>query len=46
MGVRRRRRTPNCFASERLREILQDLFDEAQAWAGSPNPPRTDTADD
>ncbi len=33
-------------ASERLREILQDLFDEAQAWAGSPNPPRTDTTDD
>ena len=33
-------------ASERLREILQDLFDEAQAWAGSPNPPRTTTEDD
>ena len=29
-------------ASERLREILQDLFDEAQAWARSPNPPRTE----
>ena len=33
-------------ASERLREVLQDLFDEAQAWAGSPNPPRTTTEDD
>lgn len=27
-------------ASAALREILQDLFDEAQVWAGSPNPPR------
>ena len=27
-------------ASAELREILQDLFDEAQAWARSPNPPR------
>ena len=32
-------------ASAELREILQDLFDEAQAWARSPNPPRT-AADD
>lgn len=29
-------------ASARLRETLQELFDEAQAWAGSPNPPRLD----
>ena len=33
-------------ASAELREVLQDLFDEAQAWAGSPNPPRTTGADD
>ncbi len=26
-------------ASAELRETLQELFDEAQAWAGSPNPP-------
>lgn len=26
-------------ASAELREILQQLFDEAQAWAGTPNPP-------
>ena len=26
-------------ASAELREILQRLFDEAQAWAGCPNPP-------
>ena len=29
-------------ASARLRETLQQLFDEAQAWAGSPNPPPAD----
>ena len=29
-------------ASAELREILQALFDEAQAWAGSPNQPRTE----
>ena len=28
-------------ASAELREILQQLFDEAQAWAGTPNPPHT-----
>ena len=27
-------------ASAELRETLQQLFDEAQAWAGCPNPPR------
>ncbi len=26
-------------ATARLRQTLQELFDEAQAWAGSPNPP-------
>ncbi len=31
-------------ASAELREVLQDLFDEAQAWARSPNPPRTTAA--
>lgn len=29
-------------ASAQLRETLQQLFDEAQAWAGAPNPPRPD----
>lgn len=32
-------------ASTQLRETLQELFDEAQAWAGSPNPPRPDDGD-
>ena len=32
-------------ATAELREILQQLFDEAQAWAGSPNPPRQDDAE-
>ncbi|MCY3559830.1 MAG: lysophospholipid acyltransferase family protein [bacterium] len=35
-------------ATAELREILQQLFDEAQAWARSPNPPRqpTEAAED
>lgn len=32
-------------ATARLRQTLQELFDEAQAWAGSPNPPRQPTKD-
>ncbi len=32
-------------ASAELRETLQALFDEAQAWAGSPNPPHDTTGD-
>jgi len=33
-------------ASAELRETLQQLFDEAQVWAGSPNPPHDGTSDD
>ncbi len=33
-------------ASTQLRETLQQLFDEAQVWAGSPNPPHEVTAND
>ena len=33
-------------ATAELRETLQRLFDEAQAWAGSPNPPHRGDAED
>ncbi|MDE0653504.1 MAG: lysophospholipid acyltransferase family protein [bacterium] len=33
-------------ATAQLRETLQQLFDEAQAWAGCPNPPRQGSAED
>lgn len=33
-------------ATAELRETLQELFDEAQSWARSPNPPRDDNAED